>query len=139
MAVGDYVLSGLGGAASGAATGAAGGVPGAIVGGVVGAGMALFGQAQADKQEKEAEKLLAKQRRRQKDLTAKSRSIERRALAQQTEAGARGVKEGMTIPSPKVSSDDVTLLASMAAGTGSPFDNYILRTYGRPQSSDVPT
>ena len=62
MAVGDYVLSGLGGAASGAATGAAGGVPGAIVGGVVGAGMALFGQAQADKQEKEAEATFVKDR-----------------------------------------------------------------------------
>ena len=134
MAVEDYALSMGSGALSGAATGAAFGPWGAVAGGVIGAGLGFLGASQAEDQASEAEKLARRQRNREKKLRAKQRSVERRALAQQTGAAARGAKDDMTIPSPRVSTADIAMQQSMAIGTGSPFDTYILRTYGQPQS-----
>lgn len=134
MAVEDYALSMGSSALSGAAMGSAFGVPGAVVGGVIGAGLGFLGASQADKQEDEAKKLADLQIKRQKKLRAEQRSVERRALAQQTGAAARGAKDDMTIPFPRVSTADIAMQQSMAIGTGSPFDTYILRAYGQPQN-----
>ena len=145
MAAEDYVIAGgtgaLGGAGTGAAIGSAiapgiGTAIGAGLGAVAGGVLGIMGQSQAAKQEDEQKRLLKRQQARARKLAAKQRSVERRALAQQKEAASRSVKEGMTIPSPKVSTNEITLLQSMSVGTGSPFDSYIQKTYGRPQTSD---
>ena len=135
MAVEDYALSVGSSALSGAAMGSAI-LPGwgTAAGAVIGAGLGFLGASQADKQEDEAKKLADLQIKRQKKLRAEQRSVERRALAQQTGAAARGAKDDMTIPSPRVSTADIAMQQSMAIGTGSPFDTYILRAYGQPQN-----
>jgi len=144
MATEDYVVATGGGALAGAGAGA--GV-GAAVGGPVGAGIGagigavaggifgLMGQSQAEKQEAEQRRLARKQRRREKNLRAKQRSVEKRSLAQQRSGSARSAKDDSTIPAPRVSTSDVALQQSMAVGTGSPFDTYIIQTYGQPQST----
>ena len=134
MAVEDYALSMGSSALGGAATGAKFGPWGAVAGGVIGAGLGFLSAKQADKQEDEAKKLADLQIKRQKKLRAEQRSVERRALAQQTGAAARGAKDDMTIPFPRVSTADIAMQQSMAIGTGSPFDTYILRAYGQPQN-----
>tara|TARA_R110002051_G_scaffold323434_1_gene417024 strand:- start:512 stop:925 length:414 start_codon:yes stop_codon:yes gene_type:complete len=134
MATEDYAIAMGSGALSGAAAGSFAGPWGAAVGGVIGAGLGFFGASQAEDQEAEAKRLARRQRRKQKNLRAKQRSVERRALAQETEASSRGAKSDMTIPSPKVSTAEIALQQSMAIGTGSPFDTYIIRTYGQPQN-----
>jgi hypothetical protein len=138
MATEDYVLAGGSGALSGAATGSAFGVPGAIIGGVIGAGLGIFGQKQAEDQASEAEKLARQQARRQKNLAAKQRSVERRAASQERESIARAAKTSGTLPPPSVSTGtEFALVQSMAIGTGSPFDSYIMKTYGRPPADAV--
>jgi phage tail tape-measure protein len=143
MAAEDYVLATGGGALSGAATGAAvgtalgGPVLGTAAGAVVGGVLGYFGQKQADDQAKEAEKLARQQARRQKNLAAKQRSVERRAAAQERESIARAAKTSGTLPPPSVATGtEFALVQSMALGTGSPFDSYIMKTYGRPQASE---
>jgi phage tail tape-measure protein len=137
MATEDYALATGSGALSGAAAGAAFGPWGAAGGALIGGALGYFGQSQADKQEEEAAKLARKQRRREKNLRAKQSSVERRALAQKTETSSRGAKSDMTIPSPSVSTSDLALTQAMAVGTGSPFDTYIIRTYGQPQGKVI--
>lgn len=147
MAAEDYVLAGGSGALSGAGTGAAigtavggpvGTAVGAGLGAAIGAGLGLLGQSQADKQAKEAEKLARQQARRQKNLAAKQRSVERRAAAQERESIARAAKTSGTLPPPSVATGtEFALVQSMAVGTGSPFDQYIMRTYGRPPADAV--
>ncbi len=144
MAVGDYALAGGSGALSGAGTGAAIGsaIPGvgtaigAGVGALIGGGLGLLGQSQADKQAEEQRKLALKQTRRSKNLAAKQRSVERRSIAQNKEASARAAKEGRDLDPPRVGGSQFALIQSMAVGSGSPFDTFIQRTYGRPQTSD---
>ena len=118
MAAEDYVIAGgtgaLGGAGTGAAIGSAiapgiGTAIGAGLGAVAGGVLGIMGQSQAYKQEDEQKRLLKRQQARARKLAAKQRSVERRALAQQKEAASRSVKEGMTIPSPKVSTNEIDL------------------------------
>ena len=146
MATEDYALATGSGALSGAGTGAAigtaiapgiGSAIGAVGGALIGGALGFFGQSKADKQAEEAAKLARKQRRREKNLRAKQSSVERRALAQKTETSSRGAKSDMTIPSPSVSTSDLALTQAMAVGTGSPFDTYIIRTYGQPQGKVI--
>lgn len=136
MAAADYALAGGSGALSGAAAGAAFGPVGAAVGGIVGAGLGLFGQSQEDKAAREQRILQRKQRRRQKNLAAKQQSVERRAAAQQRDAASRAAKEQRRIDPPIIGGTEFALVQSMSVGSGSPFDSYIQRTYGRPQTSD---
>jgi len=144
MAVGDYALAGGSGALSGAGTGAAIGsvIPGvgtaigAGVGALIGGGLGLLGQSQADKQAEEQKRLQQKQTRRGKNLAAKQRSVERRSIAQNKEAAARAAKEGRDLDPPRVGGSQFALIQSMAVGSGSPFDSFIQRTYGRSQTSD---
>tara|TARA_Y100000593_G_C4321500_1_gene344044 strand:- start:6234 stop:6680 length:447 start_codon:yes stop_codon:yes gene_type:complete len=145
MAVADYALAGgsgaLGGAGTGAAIGSAIGGPlgtgiGAGVGALIGGGLGLLGQSQADKQAEEQKRLVQKQTRRAKNLAAKQRSVERRSIAQNKEASARALKEGRDIQPPTIGGQQFALIQSMAVGSGSPFDSFIQRTYGRPQTSD---
>ena len=145
MAVADYALAGGSGALSGAGTGAAIGTAiggplgtgiGAGVGALIGGGLGLLGQSQADKQAEEQRKLALKQTRRSKNLAAKQRSVERRSIAQNKEASARAAKEGRDLDPPRVGGSQFALIQSMAVGSGSPFDTFIQRTYGRPQTSD---
>jgi|TARA_R110002012_G_scaffold73556_3_gene187374 phage tail tape-measure protein len=136
MAVADYALAGGSGALSGAATGAAFGPAGIAVGAVVGGALGLFGQSQADKQAEEQRRLQQKQARRQKNLAAKQRSVDRRAVAQSKEAASRAAKEGRDIQPPILGGQSFALIQSMSLGSGSPFDSFIQRTYGRPQTSD---
>ena len=141
MATEDYALATGSGALSGAATGAAvgtalggpllGTAAGAVVGGVLG----YFGQSQADRQAEEADKLARKQARRQKNLAAKARSVERRSAAQETETVARQFKDTGTLAPPTTpTGTEYALISNISIGTGSPFDGYIMRTYGRPPS-----
>jgi uncharacterized protein HemX len=137
MAVADYALAGGSGALSGAATGAAFGPAGIAVGAVVGGALGLFGQSQADKQAEEQRRLLQKQARRRKNLSAKQRSVERRSAAQTREATSRAAKEGASAAPPSVATgNQFALIQSMSVGSGSPFDAFIQRTYGRSQTSD---
>jgi phage tail tape-measure protein len=137
MAAADYALAGGSGALSGAAAGASVGGPiGAAVGGLIGAGLGLFGQSQEDKAAREQRILQRKQRRRQKNLAAKQQSVERRAAAQQRDAASRAAKEQRRIDPPIIGGTEFALVQSMSVGSGSPFDSYIQRTYGRPQTSD---
>ena len=144
MATSDYPLAigrgALGGAGTGAAIGSVGGpvgtAIGAGVGALVGGILGFKGQKQEDKFAEQQRKLLAKQAKRQKDLAAKQASVERRAVSQATEASNRAAKEDAAQPPPRVSTTEFALVQSMSTGTGSPFDSYIQRTYGRPQSSD---
>jgi len=132
MAVEDYAIAGGGGALSGAATGfAVGGPVGAVVGGVVGGALGLLGQRSQDKQQEKQEALLRKQRRRRQNLTAKGKSIERRAASQTRERVARAAKEGSSALPPSVDATDVALVQSMSIGSGSPFDTYMAGTYGQ--------
>ena len=146
MATEDYVLASGSGALSGAGTGAAIGTAiapgigtaiGAGLGAAAGGVLGFFGQKQADRQAKEAARLARQQRRRQKNLAAKQRSVERRSAAQERESVARSAKTSGTLPPPKVATGtEFALVQSMALGTGSPFDSYIMKTYGRPQASE---
>jgi len=146
MATEDYALAIGGGALSGAGTGASigkfagvkGAAAGAVLGAVAGGVLGFFGQKQADDQASEAEKLARQQARRQKNLAAKQRSVERRAASQERESIARAAKTSGTLPPPSVSTGtEFALVQSMAVGTGSPFDSYIMKTYGRPPADAV--
>ncbi len=143
MAAEDTALATGSGALSGAATGAAvgtalgGPVLGTAAGAVVGGVLGYFGQKQADDQAKEAEKLARQQARRQKNLAAKQMIPLYHLITCNRESIARAAKTSGTLPPPSVATGtEFALVQSMALGTGSPFDSYIMKTYGRPQASE---
>jgi hypothetical protein len=147
MAVGDYALAGGSGALSGAGTGAAIGTavgpgvlvqrsgPGSALSSVVVSGY-WDNHKPISKPKNNATTSSLRQTRRGKNLAAKQRSVERRSIAQNKEASARAAKEGRDLDPPRVGGSQFALIQSMAVGSGSPFDSFIQRTYGRSQTSD---
>ncbi len=134
MAVDDALTVGAS-TASMAAAGAALGPIGAGVGAAVGLTLGLMQNKAQKDAEKEAKKRERKQRERARKAQVASEVAQRREDAQAREARNRAIKEGSEARGPSMASADQLLQSSMSGGPGTPYDQYMASTYGRPFSA----
>ena len=115
-----------------AAAGAPLGPVGIAAGAVAGFTLGMLGKKTQKDAEKE-QKRLAKIAEKRRSETEKDLAIATRAeLSQATEDRNRAIKEGRRPPSPAFSTDDQSLAMALSAGPGTPYDQYIAASYGRP-------
>jgi len=121
--------------ASMAAAGAALGPWGALGGAAVGLGLGIAQANTQEDAEKEAKRLAKKQKERERKALVAQEVAERRGDAQATEQRNRAIKEGRDPRGPRIVGDDQVLAMSMSAGPGTPYDQYLNQTYGKPFSA----
>tara|TARA_R100000353_G_C6504386_1_gene194960 strand:+ start:1210 stop:1629 length:420 start_codon:yes stop_codon:yes gene_type:complete len=128
----DYAISGATGALSGAAMGSAV-LPG--VGTAIGAGVGLVAGLlgeKGNKDEKERqERIRKKARRDEKNAAARLKSAQRREKSEASERRARAAKDASDLPGVRFSPADAVLASSIGVGGGTPYDQYMSRTYGK--------
>tara|TARA_R100000655_G_scaffold28323_1_gene57531 strand:+ start:4118 stop:4528 length:411 start_codon:yes stop_codon:yes gene_type:complete len=118
--------------ASMAAAGATLGPVGAAAGAVVGFTLGMFGKKAEKDAEKEARQLAKKQAERERKAVKAAQIAQRRQDAQAKEDRDRAFKDQSGPRGPVVLSEDQLLASSMSAGPGTPYDQYMGATYGRP-------
>lgn len=131
----DKALTIASSTASMAAAGAVLGPWGALGGAAVGLTLGIMQSNTQEDAEKEAKRLAKKQKERERKAVVAQEVAERRGDAQATEQRNRAIKEGRDPRGPTIAGDDQVLAMSMSAGPGTPYDQYLNQTYGKPFSA----
>ena len=115
-------------AAAGASLGPLGAAGGAVLGFALG-----MGKKKVEKDaEKEARQLAKKQEERDRKARKAAQIAQRREDAHTKEDRDRAFKDQSRPTGPVFVSEDQLLASSMSAGPGTPYDQYMGATYGRP-------